>query len=492
MKKVTVQTKLMACVGSLAALGIVLSATFIYTVGQLRSNVDLATGDIAKKLELTGALSTATSDMLVAQYRMILADARGARDVAEQQKQTYQKRASQLREAFTAVAPLLVTEEGRRAVETIQASYHKWVGEFPAIAVLSAEGKTTDAAEVTASRIVPEFDRIAAASDELTRVQQTLNSGLRASAASGARTGETLAWGGLLVIGVCSILVFFVVKQLAQVLKQLSSQMSETAQQVASAAGQVASASQNLAQGASEQAASLEETSASSEELTSMTRKNSENSLSAAQLMNRMEVRVGEANHTLAQMVVSMDQINSSAGKIAKIIKVIDEIAFQTNILALNAAVEAARAGDAGMGFAVVADEVRNLAQRSAQAAKDTAQMIEEAITRSTEGKSKLQDVGSAITGITGEAQQVKTLVDEVSIASQEQTRGFEGIAKAIIQMEQVTQTSAATAEESASASEELSAMSEAMRKAVGELSELVGMSATQAAPLARTVTHKK
>ena len=170
-----------------------------------------------------------------------------------------------------------------------------------------------------------------------------------------------------------------------------------------------------------------------------------------------------------------MGDIKHSSDKIAKIIKVIDEIAFQTNILALNAAVEAARAGEAGMGFAVVADEVRNLAQRCAQAAKDTAALIEESIAKSNDGKSKVDQVAAAIRAITEESGKVKTLVDEVSVGSQEQTRGIEQVAKALTQMEQVTQQSAANAEESAAAAEELTAQAATLMDVVGHLSAMVG-----------------
>jgi methyl-accepting chemotaxis protein/methyl-accepting chemotaxis protein-1 (serine sensor receptor) len=206
-----------------------------------------------------------------------------------------------------------------------------------------------------------------------------------------------------------------------------------------------------------------------------MARKNAENSSTAAGNMTEASQRVEEANRNLAQMVVSMNEINASSDKISKIIKVIDEIAFQTNILALNAAVEAARAGEAGMGFAVVADEVRNLAQRCAQAAKDTAGLIEESIAKSNDGKTKLDQVAAAVGSITDVANKVKTLVDEVKLGSEEQARGIEQVAKAITQMEKVTQTTAANAEQSASASEQLSAQSDTLRAIVARLNGMVG-----------------
>jgi methyl-accepting chemotaxis protein len=206
-----------------------------------------------------------------------------------------------------------------------------------------------------------------------------------------------------------------------------------------------------------------------------MVRKNAENSQGAAEVMTTVDRHVKDGNRTIDQMVVSMHEISSSSDKISKIIKVIDEIAFQTNILALNAAVEAARAGEAGMGFAVVADEVRNLAQRSAQAAKDTASLIEDSIAKSGQGSTKLQEVTDVIRSITGSAAKVKTMVDEVSLSTQEQARGIDQISKSVTQMDQMTQSAAANAEESASASEELSAQAEAMKSVVHQLRAMVG-----------------
>lgn len=169
-----------------------------------------------------------------------------------------------------------------------------------------------------------------------------------------------------------------------------------------------------------------------------------------------------------------MGEIEAQSDRISRIIRTIDEIAFQTNILALNAAVEAARAGEAGMGFAVVADEVRNLAQRCAQAAKDTAALIEESIARSHEGKVRVDEVAELVRAISTEAARVSALVGDVNAAAQEQMRGIDQISRAIVQMQQVTQQTAASAEEGASASEELQAQSEALRAIVTRLEALL------------------
>ena len=239
--------------------------------------------------------------------------------------------------------------------------------------------------------------------------------------------------------------------------------MNTGSREVTGAAAQIAAQSQAMAQGATEQAASLEETSAAAEEIAGMNRKNADNAVRATEEMQGVDQRMKESNTVLEEMIVPMNEIKESSGKIAKIIKTIDEISFQTNILALNAAVEAARAGESGMGFAVVADEVRNLALRSADAAKNTAALIEESLEKSRAGGIKLEQVVVVFQGIGESAAKVKVLVDEVSAGSVEQRRGLEQVLNAMQQMEQVTQSSAASSEESAAISEQLAAQAESM-----------------------------
>jgi methyl-accepting chemotaxis protein len=250
--------------------------------------------------------------------------------------------------------------------------------------------------------------------------------------------------------------------------------LTEGADQVASASSQVGSASQSLAQGSSEQAASLEETSASLEEMASMTRTNADNAHQADVLMGETTRVVDTANASMTALIQSMKEVSGASEETAKIIKTIDEIAFQTNLLALNAAVEAARAGEAGAGFAVVADEVRALAMRAAEAAKNTASMIEVTVNKVKGGSDLVTKTASAFSQVTGSAGKVKELVAEIAAASGEQAQGVDQINKAVTTMNNVTQQTAASAEESASAAQELTAQSEQMKGVVGQLVALV------------------
>jgi methyl-accepting chemotaxis protein len=291
-----------------------------------------------------------------------------------------------------------------------------------------------------------------------------------------ASTFSTISWiVGIVGFSLAVAFGGFLSANINNRLRQVSGELRSGASQVVSAASQVSASAQSLSQGSSEQAASLEETSASMEEMASMTRQTDQNTQQAASLMAKTAEQVERANRALAEMESSMAGIKDSSAKVSKIIKTIDEIAFQTNILALNAAVEAARAGEAGMGFAVVADEVRNLAQRAGQAAKDTAALIEESLERSQSGETKVVQMGEAISAITDSAQTVKRLIDEVSGAARQQTQGIDQVSQALSEMEKVTQGTAATAEEAAAASEELNAQAEASMALVDQLEALVG-----------------
>jgi methyl-accepting chemotaxis protein len=267
----------------------------------------------------------------------------------------------------------------------------------------------------------------------------------------------------------------FVSHGVTHVLMDVSRSLGRAADQVASTAAQVSSSAQSLARGSSEQTSALDQTSASSEEINVMANRNARNSKSAADNMMEARQRVLDANRNLEHMSASMQEISASSNKISKIIKVIDEIAFQTNILALNAAVEAARAGEAGRGFAVVAGEVRNLAQRSARAASDTAMLIKDSIIKSQEGSRTLDEVVISIQAITEGTHKVKTQVEQLDASSKEQVLGIEQISEAVARMDKVTQHNATNAAEGAAASEDLNAQSRALTEVVRQLQALVG-----------------
>ncbi|MCE5252487.1 methyl-accepting chemotaxis protein [bacterium] len=250
--------------------------------------------------------------------------------------------------------------------------------------------------------------------------------------------------------------------------------MTSGSEQVAAASNQVSSTSQQMAEGASEQASGIEEVSSSLEEITSMTKQNAENAKQADTMANDAQRTAEKGSETMKKMIESINKIKASSDETAKILKTIDEIAFQTNLLALNAAVEAARAGEAGMGFAVVAEEVRNLAQRSAEAAKNTASLIEGSQMNADNGVEVNKEVAEIFDEIAQTTQKVKQLISEVSAASEEQAQGVTQVNVAIAQMDKVTQSSAANAEESASASQELSSQASELYRMVETLIGIV------------------
>jgi methyl-accepting chemotaxis protein len=247
------------------------------------------------------------------------------------------------------------------------------------------------------------------------------------------------------------------------------------AEQVDAYSKQVSGASHSLAEGSSEQAASIEETSSSLEEMASMTEQNAANASEADNVMKEVNQIVGQANESMVQLTSSISEISSASEETSKIIKTIDEIAFQTNLLALNAAVEAARAGEAGAGFAVVADEVRNLSMRAADAARNTATLIEGTVKKVREGSRLVSETDNAFSAVADSAGKVGDLVGEIAAASREQAQGIGQVNRAVTEMDKVVQQNAANSEESASSAEQLTAQAEKLKVIVDDLGNMVG-----------------
>ena len=313
---------------------------------------------------------------------------------------------------------------------------------------------------------------------KLDQINQVLDQQVKNANQDLAAIGDRSQWAALLA-GLAGILAglitaFLLTRAITRPINRVVNGLGRGADQVAAASRQVSSASQQLASGAAKQAEALEETSSSLEEMNSMTGQNAANAQQADSLMKQSAQVVTRANDSMKQLRQAMERINAASDQTAKIIKTIDEIAFQTNLLALNAAVEAARAGEAGAGFAVVADEVRHLALRAAEAAHNTAGLIEENITNIKGGTELMAQTDEAFDQVADSTQKVAELVAEIAAASAEQAQGIEQINQAATAMDRVTHQVAANAEQSAAASEELSAQAGTMLDMVQDLAMLV------------------
>ncbi|HOV87280.1 MAG TPA: methyl-accepting chemotaxis protein [Syntrophobacteraceae bacterium] len=358
------------------------------------------------------------------------------------------------------------------------------------ISLLTNLKVATDALKKDAGAYLEKFNQRVANNEkrrqEIGRINEAAERTLKASTgiSSGAMDtfGKSVSGGkgmiiAFILVGLVGgfVLAFFLARGITHPINRAMAGIEEASEQVRAASEQVESASQELAEGSSEQAASLEETSSALEQMAAMTRQNADNANEATKLMAESGRVVEQANQSMSLLTASMGQITEASEQTQKIIKTIDEIAFQTNLLALNAAVEAARAGEAGAGFAVVADEVRNLAMRAAEAAKNTADLIEGTVKRIKEGSQLVEKTNAEFNQVTGSVIKSGELVREIAAASQEQSQGIGQVSHAVAEMDKVTQKSASSAEESASASQQMKAQAVQLRGYVEDLARLVG-----------------
>ncbi len=476
--KAKINTQLTACVLVMLALACTMGLLSLELGNALTSAIRIN----GSRQILAGQLRSGAAELQGAARGLALAAALSDTDEASQLKSRLQAAGDSVN---TTIDHLLRSTEDaglRTELETLQKDFKPLRANSDRMLALMDDHKIDQAMSFFNQTMIPQMKRLSESSEKL----MARESGAFDQAVTEAADKKSrFQWITVLLL-LCSAgaggLVIAFVRRISGRLQSVAFGLRQASTQLRSSSSRVASVSRSLVDGANRQSASVEETSSATEELTTTTQQNVQVSLEMAERMRGADRVVADGNGALNDMTVAMEEINSSSDRIRKIIKVIDEIAFQTNILALNAAVEAARAGAGGLGFAVVADEVRDLAHRSAAAAKETAQLIEESIARSAEGGNKLERVTKAMGGITSASAEVRTMAERLTGSSQEQARGIHQIGQALQQFEQVTQSSVVAANDSAEAGVQMVRHAESLGDMVLALVSMVGEPARESA----------
>ena len=385
------------------------------------------------------------------------------------------KSAAALKQRIAAAKPRLNSPSDRAALGKVEANLDQWTTQFRRYLDLSNQDLFDDAHAVLVDHMLP----IEASTEQETKkLNEEQQRAFAAASASASDTANRNAFFMLAIVAGGLALSAFIcchIRRTTGGLQTLTGELTQQAREVASSAGEVSGAGRELADGAQQQAAALQEIGATGIQINQSAHENAAHADQSAKVSQEVSGNLREANAKLAELMKAMEEVKASSDNVARIIKVIDEIAFQTNILALNAAVEAARAGEAGMGFAVVADEVRNLAQRSAQAAKETSELIEKSIGASHQGMDKLGTVTRAFESISSHLQEVSELAEEVRAASTGQAEKLTDVTRRLEEVQRVTVTTADGATRGVNAGEQLNAQAHSLTAIADKLESIVG-----------------
>jgi methyl-accepting chemotaxis protein len=471
-KKFKLGTKLATGFSLVMVLLVVIAFIGVTRLNMMKSHLRIIVYDRNVKVKLANDMVDHLNEIARAVRNIALLD---NVDAMQKEKERIDAARKAFSEAYEKLVNMVTSNKGKELLASVRRDQDHVKPLVDKAVELGLQNKASEATQVLMhdvripqGKLIEDVNALIVYQEELT--QKSAEDAERAY--SSAYT-LILSVSGLAVV-VGSLFAFFLTRSITRPLNRVMEGLSMGAEQIASASGQLSSASQQLAEGSSEQAASIEETSASLEEIAAMTKQNANNASQADSLMKEANQVVKHANDSMIELTRSMNEIIHASEETSKIIKTIDEIAFQTNLLALNAAVEAARAGEAGAGFAVVADEVRNLAMRAADAAKNTASLIEGTVKKVTEGSAMVTRTNQAFTQVAQSASRVGELVGEIAAASKEQAQGIEQVTQAATEMDKVVQQNAANAEENAGTSEEMNAQGKELLGFVSELTALV------------------
>jgi methyl-accepting chemotaxis protein len=450
-----------------AAIGAITFSRIVIIDGSTRTVVDRSLPSIV----LLGEIQSLVKENFINTSQHVISEADDRMRAIEGEME---KKTAALTALYARFEKLISSPEERTLYEKVKASRVPYRENRVRILKLSREHHAEQARQELQEKLYPVYgDYITALQTMISHSQVQSEAEGRVAGSAVAVTRLTLLVGSSAALLAAALIAWGITRNTNKVLGAITTELSQGSRQLTGAAESISRAGQSLADGASQQAAAIEETGAALQEISSTTKRNADHANQSKVLADQARAAAETGAVDMREMSAAMDAIKASSDNIAKIIKTIDEIAFQTNILALNAAVEAARAGEAGMGFAVVAEEVRSLAQRSATAAHETADRIEDSIQKSANGVALSRKVAHGFEQIVGRVRDVDTIIAEIATSSTEQASGVAQVLTAITQMDQITQAAAANAEETAAASEELSAQAVSLDAIVGSLRKL-------------------